>query len=144
MTQEQAARHQSPSSIRSEVFSHRLRGLDEEEVRDYLDLLADQVETTDAERATLRSEVERMRAENDRMRAENDQLREQARRAATEVNPQAVALFSQAQQVADQLVEDAVAHVRDLLMSAHSQKRDILRRAQRSAQFRDNSRGGGW
>ena len=42
-------RDQSPASIRSEVFGHRLRGLDEEEVRDYLDLLAEQVERSNAE-----------------------------------------------------------------------------------------------
>jgi DivIVA domain-containing protein len=119
-------RHQSPASIRSEVFSHRMRGLDEEEVREYLDLLADQVEATEADRAASQRELERLREENRR-------LRDAANKASNEISPQAVALFSQAQQVADQLVEEAVIHARDLMQSARHQQRDILQRAHDTA-----------
>ena len=125
--QEQELQYYTPASIRSELFSHRMRGLDEDEVREYLGLLADQVQARDDERAVQRSEIERLRTENQR-------LREETERASTEISPQAVALFSQAQQVADQLVEEAVVHARDLMMSARSQQRDILQRAHEAAE----------
>ena len=104
-----------------------MRGLDEDEVRDYLELVADQVQAADTERARLQAEVERLRAENHR-------LRETSEQNPTEISPQAVTLFSQAQQVADQLVEEAVVHARDLMMSARSQQRDILHRAHQAAE----------
>src|SRR5215831_17785984 len=120
MTQQQPhVQNQSPANIRSEVFSHRIRGLDEDEVRDYLELVADQVQATDTERSSLHAEIERLRAENHR-------LREAPEQSPEDISPQAVMLFSQAQQVADQLVEEAVVHARDLMMSARSQQRDIL------------------
>ena len=128
MTQQQNLTHQeSPASIRSEVFAHRMRGLDEAEVREYLDILADQVEAADAVRASQRSEIEQLRSENRRLQEEMEQ-------SSTEISPQAVALFSQAQQVADQLVEEAVTHARDLMMSARHQQRDIIQRAHDSAE----------
>ena len=94
--QEKKTQYQSPASIRSEVFSHRMRGLDEDEIREYLGELADQVEAMDAEIKDLRNQ--------------NRDLRDEMERASTEISPQAVALFSQAQEVADQLVEEAVVH----------------------------------
>ena len=127
MTQQELNHHESPASIRSEVFAHRMRGLDEAEVREYLDILADQVEEADAVRASQRSEIEQLRTENRRLREEMEQ-------SSTEISPQAVALFSQAQQVADQLVEEAVTHARDLMMSARHQQRDIIQRAHDSAE----------
>jgi cell division initiation protein len=143
VTQEQQERvfpyHRSPEAIRREEFSHRMRGLDEQEVREYLDLLADQVQATDMERGELV-------AENDRLRAEVEQLRN-ARPAPAddEINPQAVILFSQAQEVADQLVEEAVQHARDLMTSARNQQREILEEAHRAAEAaaREAARVGG-
>ncbi len=104
-----------------------MRGLDEDEVRDYLDLIADQVQAADNERTRLHAEIERLQTENHR-------LREAPEQDPTEISPQAVMLFSQAQQVADQLVEEAVVHARDLMMSARSQQRDILKRAHEAAE----------
>jgi len=128
MTQQQnPVQNQSPANIRSEVFSHRMRGLDEEEVRDYLELVASQVQATEAERTRLHAEIEQLRAENHR-------LREAPEQNPDDISPQAVMLFSQAQQVADQLVEEAVIHARDLMMSARSQQRDILKRAHQAAE----------
>jgi cell division initiation protein len=128
MTQQQShVQNQSPANIRSEVFSHRMRGLDEEEVRDYLELVASQVQATDAERTRLHTEIEHLRAENHR-------LREAPEQNPDDISPQAVMLFSQAQQVADQLVEEAVVHARDLMMSARCQQRDILKRAHEAAE----------
>lgn len=153
---------QSPASIRSEVFSHRMRGLDEEEVRDFLDLVADQVQATDAELARQRREIESLRAENHALRAEsqalhkesqalrsehqslrsenralrseNIRVRDEASRAA-ETSPRAVSILRQAQLVSDQLVEDAVVRARDLIRSAHSQRREILRKAREEAEL---------
>jgi DivIVA domain-containing protein len=119
--------YRAPSSIRNESFSYRRRGLDEDEVREYLSLLADQVQAADRERADLRAEIDRLRVENGRLQAESDG-------ASDEISPQAVALFSQAQQVADQLVEEAVRHARDLMTSARNQQRDILQRAHEAAE----------
>ncbi len=119
--------YRSPEAIRSEVFSHRVRGLDEAEVREYLDLLADQVRAADIERSEYR-------AENQRLRAEVERLRSRPEPSADEINPQAVVLFSQAQQVADQLVEEAVVHARDLMTSARNQQREILEQAHKAAE----------
>lgn len=122
---EKNSQHLSPASIRSEVFGHRMRGLDEDEVREYLELLADQVEDMQAELARRRAEVEHLRAENRSLRDESE------RASAT---PQTVALLNQAQQVADQVVEQAVLHARELMVSARNQQRDILRSAYTAAE----------
>jgi len=119
--------YRAPSSIRNEAFSYRRRGFDEDEVREYLGLLGDQVQAGDRERADLRAEIDRLRAEISRLHAESDD-------ASGEISPQAVALFSQAQQVADQLVEEAVRHARDLMTSARNQQRDTLQRAHEAAE----------
>jgi cell division initiation protein len=117
--------HLSPAGIRSEVFGHRMRGLDEDEVREYLEALADQVED-------MQSELARRRAEVEQLRAENRGLREESERASA--TPQTVALINQAQQVADQVVEQAVLHARELMVSARNQQRDILRSAYAAAE----------
>ncbi|HEU4515081.1 MAG TPA: DivIVA domain-containing protein [Nocardioidaceae bacterium] len=119
--------YRSPEAIRNEVFSHRVRGLDEAEVREYLELLADQVHAADLERAEYR-------AENQRLRAEVERLKSRPEPSPDEINPQAVILFSQAQQVADQLVEEAVVHARDLMTSARNQQREILEQAHKAAE----------
>lgn len=116
MTQDQKIfPYRSPESIRDQQFTHRMRGLDEAEVYEYLDLLADQVRASERERAELRAELER-------------------REETPDINPQAVILFSQAQQVADQLVEEAVRHARDLMISARNQQREIMQRAHEAAE----------
>ncbi len=116
MTQDQKIfPYRSPESIRDQQFTHRMRGLDETEVYEYLDRLADQVRASERERAELRAEIER-------------------REETPDINPQAVILFSQAQQVADQLVEEAVRHARDLMISARNQQREILQRAHEAAE----------
>lgn len=122
--------YRSASAIRSEVFSHRMRGLDEEEVRDYLELLADQVQAADSERAEIRAENDRLRTQLERLRSEEAAAAE----SEDEINPHAVAVFSQAQLVADQLVEEAVRHARELMSQARAQQREILQRAHDAAE----------
>lgn len=126
--------HRTPAAIREVTFAHRLRGLDEDEVYEFLDLLADQVQAADTERAALLAEVERLRAEH--AGEAPHQADPQAAGADPEVqeaNPQAVALLSQAQQVADLLVDEAVQHAREVLGAAYSERREILRRAHETA-----------
>ncbi len=116
--------YRSPEAIRDQQFTHRMRGLDESEVYEYLDLLADQVRTSERERADLRADIQRLQ----------DAGRQPEREETPDINPQAVILFSQAQQVADQLVEEAVRHARDLMTSARNQQREILQRAHEAAE----------
>ncbi len=125
--------HESPVSIRNEVFSHRMRGLDEDEVHEYLETLADQVEETNELLYARSSELEELRQEAEALRAENRRLREATEHASTDTNPQAAELLVRAQQVADQLVEEAVIRARDLIVSARHQHRDILQRAHDAA-----------
>jgi cell division initiation protein len=128
--------YRSPGAIRGQLFSHRMRGLDEEEVREYLDLLADQVQSSERQRTDLIAENESLREETQRLREETQRLRNAQRESPPqdEISPQAVILFSQAQQVADQLVEEAVLHARDLMTSARHQQREILEQAHRAAE----------
>ena len=125
--------HESPVSIRNEVFSHRMRGLDEDEVREYLETLADQVEETGELLYARSQELEELRQEAEALRAENRRLREATEHASTDTNPQAAELLVRAQQVADQLVEEAVIRARDLIVSARHQQRDILHRSHDAA-----------
>ena len=62
------------------------------------------------------------------MRAENARLREENTRFAVQYHSKASSLLSEAQQVADQLVEEAVVRARDLMMSARNLPRDLVRR----------------
>jgi len=115
-------------------FTHRIRGVDEYEVAEYLDLLADQVHATDLEMARLREENERLREENTRVRADHDRPAVQApSRAAVDVTPQAAALLLNAQRAADDLVEEAVRRVKEMMAVARAEKNAILRNAQEAA-----------
>jgi cell division initiation protein len=102
-------------------------------VREYLDLLADQVAATELEREQLQTENRRLREEAERLRASSSSSSGSGA-SSDDISPQAVILFSQAQQVADQLVEEAVLHARDLMSSARHQQREILEQAHKAAE----------
>lgn len=122
--------YRSPQSIRNEVFSQRLRGLDADEVDEYLNLIADQVETTERERTELLAEIERLQAEVARAGGRFD-----SSPGPVETAPRdASMVLSQAQQVADQLVEEAVARAQEIIAEAHVQQREILQAAHRAAE----------
>lgn len=120
-----AQRH-SPRAVRDAEFSHRLRGLDENEVRVFLETVAEQIEAANDERAKLRAEIERLKRTATPTKPSKSG-------APPEINAHAVALFSQAQQVADRLVAEAVQHARDLMANARAQQREILERAHQAA-----------
>ncbi|HLN77220.1 MAG TPA: DivIVA domain-containing protein [Nocardioidaceae bacterium] len=126
--------YRSPAEIREVQFAHRIRGLDEYEVAEFLDLLADQVQASEHELTRLREENEQLRAENDRLRDENRRLAaEPPALTAPQMTPQAASLLMHAQQMADQLVEEAVRRSRDMLTVARAEKRAMLRNAQEAA-----------
>jgi DivIVA domain-containing protein len=126
--------YRSPADIREVQFSHRIRGVDEYEVAEFLDLLADQVQATDLEMTRLREENERLRAENDHLRSESRPVAA-ALPATTgpEGNPHAASLLLNAQRVADDLVEEAVRRTREMLTVARAERSAILRNAQEAA-----------
>ena len=122
--------YRAPEAIRKETFSRRMRGLDEAEVYEYLDLLADQVEFSDKERREVR-------AENDRLRDELQDLRSRVadfEEVGDRVNDQVVELFSQAQLVAEEIVEDVSRDARQRLGQARAQERQILEEAMQTAE----------
>lgn len=128
--------YRSPSEIREVQFSHRIRGIDEYEVAEYLDLLADQVQASDLELRRLREENDRLRAENELLRSEGDRVTAHPPapvHTSSDANPQAASLLLNAQRVADDLVEEAVRRTRDMLAVARAEKNAILRNAQETA-----------
>lgn len=138
MTQHEHPFHyyRSPDEIREVQFSHRVRGLDEYEVAEFLDLLADQVHATNLEIARLRDERDRLRLDNDRLRADGPRGHVPvpvSSYSAPEAQPQAASLLLNAQKVADDLVEEAVRRARDMLTVARAEKNAILRNAKEEA-----------
>jgi DivIVA domain-containing protein len=122
---EQHARHLTPSSLRDRTFRRRMVGLDADEVYAYLDLLADQLQEADTERDEIRAENSRLVAELAQARAE---LAEQAP-MEDRVNEQVVELFSQAQLVAEEMVEEVSRDARERLGQARAHERQIVEQA---------------
>ena len=129
--------YKSPASIRNESFGRRMRGLDEEQVYQFLDGLADQVQVVDDERRAMRADNERLQAENQRLQADLQRVRTELSEfseAGDRVNDQVVELFSQAQLVAEEMVEDVSRDARQRLGQARTQERQILEEAMQSAE----------
>lgn len=122
--------YRSPGSIRQKAFPRRMRGLDDEEVHEYLDLLADQVQAMDEERHELREENDRLQTELQGMQAKVAEFE----RVGDRVNEQVVDLFSQAQLVAEEMVEDVGREARQRLGQARAQERQIIEEAMQSAE----------
>jgi DivIVA domain-containing protein len=112
----------SPEEIRNHLFGTRLRGLDPDEVSEFLAELADQVARSDEDQAALRGQLERSRS-----RAPDGDQR-------AEITAYAVGLLSQAQQIADNLVAEAEQYARDLVAASRDQHREVLQRAQESVE----------
>jgi DivIVA domain-containing protein len=116
---------QTPAAIRDAAFTRRMRGLDAEEVYEYLDLLADQMEATEISNREIRAENERLTAELQRVRKELDEFEG----AGDRVNEQIVQLLSQAQLVAEEMVEDVNRDARERIGHARAHEQQILREA---------------
>lgn len=124
-----AHQYPTPEAIREETFHRRMMGLDANQVYDYLDLLADQVQSTTRELDDARAENERLRAELRRVQAELDEFEHVGDR----VNDQVVQLFSQAQLVAEEMVEDVSRDARERIGHARAHEREIVEAAMNTA-----------
>lgn len=123
-------RHQTAGSIRNETFQRRmLGGLDADQVYAYLDLLADQVEATERELSEARTENERLNTDLRRVQAEVD-AHEQA---GGRVNEQVVQMFSQAQLVAEGMVEDVSRDARERIAQARAREHEMAEEARSTA-----------
>lgn len=114
MTQTEVGR--IAGAIRNATFTVRRRGLDEDEVRAYLLELSDTVQGLERDLVAARAELN----------AGTD--------PTAEISDQAVVMFSEAQKVADSLIDEAVTHARDLMASARLQQRDIVKEAHEAAE----------
>jgi DivIVA domain-containing protein len=110
-------------------FQRRMRGLDAAEVYAYLAQLADQLQATESELSDTRAENERLRAESGRMRAELNEYEQ----AGDRVNDQVVQLLSQAQLVAEEMVEDVSRDARERIGQARTHERKIVDEALNTA-----------
>jgi DivIVA domain-containing protein len=120
----------SADAVRAARFSSKRHGLDEKEVRTFLDGVANAIQAADAERASLRAELHEIRAEVERIRGTVTAEESQSR---MEISVHAVGLLSQAQQTADSCVAEAEQYARDLISTARNQYQEILQKAQQAA-----------
>lgn len=119
------SQHQTPEDIREETFPRKMLGLDTEEVYRYLDRLADQVEVAERELSQSRAEKERLTGELQRVQAELDEYEQVGERA----NEQVVQLLSQAQLVAEEMVQDVTKDARERIGQARAHERKIVEEA---------------
>jgi cell division septum initiation protein DivIVA len=125
----------SPFQLRDMRFKRRFWGLDRDEVSEVLHLLADDLDQ-------LLLKMKQLQAENKRLRGlprehSGGQAVEPAGPTAiNSATDQAVQLFGQAQQVADNLIEDAEQRARELVSTARTQQRGIMNEAHDAAASR--------
>jgi cell division septum initiation protein DivIVA len=122
-------RYRTPASIRDETFQRRMVGLDADKVYGFLDLLADQVQGTERELSHTRAENERLHAELRRVQTELDEYEQVGER----VNEQVVQLFSQAQLIAEEMVEDVSRDARERIGQARAHERKVVEEAVNTA-----------
>jgi DivIVA domain-containing protein len=106
-----------PDEVRRKQFTVRFRGLDSNEVRGFLNALADDI-------ARLYDQITTLRQDNARLRDELQQA--QAADPQDVVSDQAVMLLDQAQQLADALIEEGMQSARDMMLAARSHQREII------------------
>lgn len=140
MTINNHRRHDSPQqtaqSIRDKTFHRRMRGLDADKVYGYLDLLADQVQATNRQLSESRARNDRLQAELQRGRAELQRLQaelDQHEQAGDRVNEQVVQMFSQAQLVVEEMVQDVSRDARERIGQAREHERRIVAEAMDTA-----------
>jgi cell division septum initiation protein DivIVA len=121
--------YQTPGSIRDQTFQRRLLGLESDKVYECLDLLADQVQATERQLSESRAQNERLQAELQRVQAELDEYEQVGER----VNEQVVQLFSQAQLVAEEMVEEVSRDARERIGQARAHERRIVEEAMGTA-----------
>ncbi|MEI8410864.1 MULTISPECIES: DivIVA domain-containing protein [unclassified Kribbella] len=111
-------------------------GLDTAKVYGFLDLLADQVHVAERERNAGRAEIERLQMELQRTRAELQRVQaelDEYEQVGERVNEQVVQLFSQAQLVAEEMVQDVSRDARERIGQARAHERQIVAEAMDTA-----------
>jgi cell division septum initiation protein DivIVA len=128
--------YQTPTSIRDESFQRRMMGLDANKVYEYLDLLADQVQATERQLSEGRAANERLQAELQRTQTKLRQVQAELddyEHVGDRVNEQVIQLFSQAQLVAEEMVQDVSRDARDRIAQARAHERKIVQEAMDTA-----------
>jgi cell division initiation protein len=129
------ARPYTPERIRNQPFSRTRigqRGVNADEVQDFLNRVAEDVAAGDKEKADLRAEIDRLRhwyADRGEDVDGTNGTRGQAR-----LNIDAVNILSRAQQTADAQIAEAEDYARRLVAQARQQYEEILEEAQRRAE----------
>ena len=121
--------HQTATAIRDETFHRRMFGLDADQVYAYLDQVADQVQATERELVESRRAHDELSAQLERLRAELTEYEQMGDR----VNEQIVQMFSQAQLVAEEMVEDVSRDARERIGHAREHERRIVEDAMSTA-----------
>ena len=117
-----SSHYRRPASIRAESFPRVMRGFDADKVYEYLDLLADQVQAMEQELSDTRAELKRVQAELYDYEHVGDR-----------VNEQVVQMFSQAQLVAEEMVDDVSRDARERVEQARAREREIVQEALNTA-----------
>ena len=119
-----------PEDVRRKDFTVRFRGLDPNEVRGFLNALADDLARLHEQIMILTDDNTRLRG--DLQRAQGELQHAQGALQQAQIDPQeqvtdqAVLLLNQAQQLADALIDEGMQSARDLLLAARHQQRDII------------------
>ena len=106
-----------PDEVRRKEFTVRFRGLDHNEVRGFLNALADDI-------ARLYEQITSLTQDNARLRNELQQA--QVAEPQETVTDQAVLLLNQAQQLADALIDEGMQSARDMMVAARTHQRVIV------------------
>ena len=123
---QESPNYRTPQSIRDVTFDRRMMGgLDQERVYAYLDELADQVSATERELSGCLAENERLEGELKRVQGELDEYEQVGDR----VNEQVVEMFSQAQLVAEEMVQDVSRDAQERIGQARAHERKIVEEA---------------
>ena len=116
--------------VRRKNFTIRFRGFDPNEVRGFLNAVADDLVRLYEQIRVLTEDNGRLQGELHHAQDEVQQAQQELQRAHVDpqeqVTDQAVLLLDQAQQLADALIDEGMQSARDLLMAARHQQRDII------------------
>ena len=137
MSTASAPRSWRPDEVRRREFTTRFRGLDSNEVRGFLNAVADDLGRHQEQIASLTQDNSRLREQVQGGQDQLAQVQEELRQAqeALRLGPgdahevvteQAVLLLDQAQQLADQLIDEGMQSARDLMVAARSHQREIV------------------
>ncbi len=119
--EEHTARRVSFPVLGEMTFAYRAGGgYDRQEIDELLDKLGSVLQAADNERTALKADVAQLK----------NALKD---RGYAEVAVDAVSLLSEAQLIADETIADAERYSKDLVMTARTQYRDVLKRAEDSA-----------